>query len=167
MSKNIVVAKILTSHGVKGFVKLESYMEKPRDIFNYSDKLFDINGKQFKIKFIGTAKPSVFITKVEGIDTVECARSYRNTELYMDINLLPKTDNGEFYYNDLIGLKAKSLDGESEGIVVNVDDYGAGVVIEIKWNGEKMEEILPFNYDYFKEIDLDNGFIIVDRPEYI
>ena len=83
MSKNIVIAKILTSHGVKGNVKLESYMEKPKDIFKYSDKLFDINGKQFIIKFIGTIKENVFITKVDCIDTVECARSYRNAELYI------------------------------------------------------------------------------------
>ncbi len=167
MSKNIVVAKILTSHGIKGFVKLESYMEKPKDIFNYYDKLFDINGKQFKIKFIGTVRDNVFIVKVEGIDSVECAKSYRNTELYMDINLLPETNEDEFYYNELIGLKAKSLDGKYEGTIVSVDDYGAGVVIEIKWNNEKMEEILPFTYDYFKEVNLNDGIIIVDRPNYI
>ena len=68
MSKKIVVAKILTSHGVKGFVKLESYMEKPKDIFNYCNDLFDKNNKQFKIKFIGTLKHNIFITQVEGIN---------------------------------------------------------------------------------------------------
>ena len=167
MSKNIVIAKILTSHGVKGNVKLESYMEKPKDIFNYSDKLFDINGKQFIIKFIGTIKENVFITKVDCIDTVECARSYRNTELYIDIDLLPETNDEEFYYNELIGLKTKSTDGKSEGIVVSVDNYGAGVVIEIKWDGEKSEESLPFIEDYFKEINVDDGYIIVNRPTYI
>ncbi len=152
MSKNIVVAKILTSHGVKGFVKLESYMEKPRDIFNYSDNLYDANNKKFKINFVGTAKPNIFITKVDGIDDMDVAKSYRNTELYMDMDLLPDAGEDEFYYNELIGLKARSTNGKSEGVVVGVDDFGAGTVVEIKWDGEKMEESLPFVDEYFKEI---------------
>lgn len=167
MSKKIVVAKILTSHGVKGFVKLESYMEKPKDIFNYSDNLYDVNGKKFKIDFVGTAKPNIFISKIEGITDMDVAKSYRNTELYMDMDLLPDTNEDEFYYNELIDLKAKSLDGKSLGVIVGVDDFGAGVVIEIKWDGEKSEESLPFIEDYFKEIDIEKGYVIVDRPEYI
>lgn len=167
MSKNIVVAKILTSHGVKGFVKLESYMEKPKDIFNYADHLYDKDGKQFKVSFVGTLKPNVFITKVEDILSMEAAKSYRNTELYMDMALLPKTEDDEFYYNELIGLNAKSLDNKSQGVIINVDDFGAGVVVEIKWDGEKMEESLPFVDDYFKEINIEKGYVVVDRPEYI
>ena len=167
MSKNIVVAKILTSHGVKGFVKLESYMEKPKDIFNYADDLYDVNNKKFKIKFVGTAKPNVFIAKIDGIDDMDVAKSYRNTELYMDMDLLPETGEDEFYYNELIGLKAKSTDGKSKGVVVGVDDFGAGTVIEIKWDGEKLEESLPFVDDYFKEIDVESGYLVVDRPEYV
>ena len=167
MSKNIVVAKILTSHGVKGYVKLESYMEKPKDIFNYSNDLYDANNKKFKINFVGTIKPNIFIIKIDGIDDMDVAKSYRNTELYIDLDLLPKTDDGEYYYNELIGLKVKSVDGKSSGVVINVDDFGAGIVVEIKWDGEKMEESLPFVEEYFKEINIEEGFIVVERPEYI
>lgn len=167
MSKNIVVAKILTSHGVKGYVKLESYMEKPKDIFKYSNDLYDINNKKFKINFIGTIKPDIFIAKIDGIDDMDVAKSYRNTELYMDIDLLPETDDGEYYYNELIGMKVKSADGKYNGVIANIDDFGAGVVVEIKWDDEKMEESLPFVEEYFKEINIEDGFVVVERPEYI
>ncbi len=166
MSKKIVVAKILTSHGVKGFVKLESYMEKPKDIFNYCNDLFDKNNKQFKIKFIGTLKSNIFITQIEGINSPESAKSWRNTELYLDINLLPETDD-EFYCEELIGLKVKSTDNKYLGEIIGIDDYGAGVVVEIKWQNEKMPEVLPFIEEYFKEINIEEGYIVVERPEYI
>ena len=52
MSKKIFVGKILKSHGVKGNVKLESYMDNPKEIFNYSNDLYDKNNKQFKIFYI-------------------------------------------------------------------------------------------------------------------
>ena len=165
MSKKIVIAKVLTSHGVKGFVKLESYMEKPKDIFNYSNVLYDKHNKQFKIKFIGTIKPNVFITQIDGISSPEVAKSWRNTELYIDINLLPKIDD-EFYYNELIGMKVVSSNSNSRGKIIGIDDYGAGTVVEIKWQNEKMPEVLPFTEDYFKEINVEKGYIIVERPEY-
>lgn len=167
MSKKIVVAKILTSHGVKGFVKMESYMDKPKDIFNYSDNLYDVNNKKFKVEFIGTAKPGVFITRVEDINSMESAKSYRNTELYVDINLLPENKDDSFYFEELIGLEARSVDGKSKGTINSIDDFGAGVVVEVKWNGEKMEESIPFVEEYLKEINLEKGFILVERPDYV
>lgn len=167
MSKNIVVAKILTSHGVKGFVKLESYMENFKDIFNYADDLHDINGKKFKISFVGTVKPNVFITKVDGVLDMDIAKNLRNTELYLDSSLLTKNEKDGFYYNDLINLKVRSLDGKSTGIVKSVDDFGAGTVVEIKWEHEASEESLPFIKDYFKEINIIEGYIVIDRPQYV
>ncbi len=167
MSKKIVIAKILTAHGVKGFVKLESFMEKAKDIFNYSENLYSDNGKNFKIKFIGKSKDNVFITQVEGINSPEAAKSWRNTELYIDINLLPESEDGDYYYNELIGLEANSTDNKSKGKIISVDDFGAGIVVEIKWDDEKMTETLPFIEDYFKEIDTKKGKILVERPEYV
>lgn len=167
MERNIVIAKILTTHGVKGFVKLESYMERPKDIFNYSDNLYDKNNKKIKIKFIGTSKPNVFIVGIEGVADMDLAKSYKNTELYIDLKLLPDTKDGEFYFNDLVGLKVKSTDKKSSGEIISVDNFGAGVVIEIKWEGEKNTESLPFVDDYFKEINIHEGFAVIERPQYI
>ena len=167
MSKSIVVAKILTSHGVKGYVKLESYMEKPKDIFDYFDNLYDANNKKFNIKFIGTIKSNIFITQIYGIDSMDLAKSYRNTELYLDMDLLPKIKDDEIYYNSLLGIKVESNDKKYIGEIIGIDDFGAGTVIEIKWEGEKIVEILPFVEDYFKEINLEDNYVVVERPEYI
>ena len=161
MSKKIVIAKVLTSHGVKGFVKLESYMEKPKDIFNYSNVLYDKHNKQFKIKFIGTIKPNVFITQIDGISSPEVAKSWRNTELYIDINLLPKIDD-EFYYNELIGMEVVSSNNNSRGKIIGIDDYGAGTVVEIK------DEIEGTTFTYTVlgpwESDPDKNIISVTAP---
>lgn len=167
MKKNIVVAKILTTHGVKGFVKLESYMEKPKDIFNYSDNLYNKNNEKVKISFIGTSKPNVFVAKIDGIEDMDLAKTYRNVELYIDLSLLPETKKDEFYFNELIGLKAESLDNKSKGKIISVDDFGAGIVVEVEWENEKSLESIPFIKDYFKEVNTKDGYVIIERPEYI
>jgi len=167
MSKNIVVAKILTSHGVKGFVKLESYLENPKDVFKYENNLHDIKGKNFKASFVGTVKSNIFITKIDGISDMDIAKSFSGTELFLEMELLPKNNGDEFYYNELIGLEARTVDKKSVGIVKSVDDFGAGVVVEIKWEKESMEESIPLIKDYFKEVNVDEGYVLIDRPSYI
>lgn len=167
MLKKVVIAKILTSHGVKGNVKLESYMDNPKDIFKYSNELYDSVGKKFAIKFVGTLKPNVFMASIDGINDMDTAKSFRNTELFVDMDLLPQIKDSEtFYFNQLIGLNAKSINLNKNGIVSNVYDFGAGTIIEIKWEDEKIEETLPFNNDFIKEINIEKGYMVVESPKY-
>ena len=63
-------------------------------------------------------------------------------------------------------MKVVSSNNNSRGKIIGIDDYGAGTVVEIKWQNEKMPEVLPFTEDYFKEINVEKGYIIVERPEY-
>jgi 16S rRNA processing protein RimM len=160
MSK-IIVAKILTSHGIKGYVKLESYAEHPKDVFNY--QLFDANNKEYKTKFVGTLKENVFIAAIEGITNPEVAKEYRNTELFME------ADDDEIFLTELLGIEVRVLNDafaiKQLGKIVSVDDYGAGTIIEIEWEGEKQSESIPFTEDYFKEITKE--YLVVERPQYI
>jgi len=167
MSKRIVVAKILTSFGVKGFVKLESYMEEPKDVFKYADDLCDSDGNRVETSFVGTIKPNVFITKISGVDDVDTAKKYRGMELFLDMDLLPKTQSNEFYYDELINLQAKSIDDKHRGVLISINDYGAGVVVDVKWDDEDLEESIPFTEDYFKEINPKEGYVLIERPKYV
>jgi 16S rRNA processing protein RimM len=153
----IVVAKMLTSHGIAGNVKLESYTENPKDVFNY--ELFDVNNKKYNIKFIGTLKPNVFIVNIEGITTPEQAKEYRNTELFTIL-----TDD-EVYFDELIGMEVRTTDSLSKGKIVSINNYGAGDIIEIRWDGERNPESLPFIDEYFKEVTKE--YVVVERPQYV
>ena len=45
---------------------------------------------------------------------------------------LPALEDGEYYHADLIGLPVVSDAGESVGLVVLIDNFGAGDVLEIE-----------------------------------
>ena len=167
MSKKIFIAKILKSHGIKGNVKLESYMDNPKDIFNYSNDLYDKNNEQFKIKYIGVYKDNIFLVRINDINNPEEVSLYTNTKLYIDISLLKKLSNEQFYYEELLNLNVISSDKKYNGKIISINDFGAGTVIEIKWENEKMTETLPFVKDYFKKIDIKNNLVIIERPKYI
>ncbi|MDR3290074.1 MAG: ribosome maturation factor RimM [Rickettsiales bacterium] len=158
MSK-INIGKILTSHGIKGNVKLESYAENPKDIFNY--ELFDGEDKQYKVKFVGTLNNNAFIAEIEGFTSLEVAKEYRNTLLWTEM----ESDENEIYIEDMLKANVKSNDGKSNGKILSIEDYGAGNVVEIQWNGEQYVESLPLIDEYFEEITKD--LIVVKRPEYV
>ena len=168
MSKKIIIAKILTSFGVDGSVKLESFTEKPKDVFNYSNDLYDKNNKNYKITFIKKYRNNVFISKIDGINDMETAKILNNIELYIDIDLLPTINEKDtYYYEELLGLNVKTVDNKCFGKIVNINNYGAGIIVDIKWDNEKVEESIPFIDDFFKKIDIKDKIVIIERPTYI
>lgn len=162
MNRIILIGKITAPHGVKGAVKIMSFTENPVDIFKY--KVFDKNNNVIKLKKIGNLNNGLFIAQVENINNRNEAENYKNFELFINREDLENLDENEFYIEDLIGMSVNSdLD---IGIVKDVYNYGAGNVLEIKWNNGKNEDI-PFVDTYIKNIDMENKIIYVNRPEYI
>jgi 16S rRNA processing protein RimM len=54
-----------------------------------------------------------------------------NTDLYVPRERLPVLEPEEFYYADLVGLRAEDTAGRAIGRVVAVHNFGAGDILEI------------------------------------
>ncbi len=169
MTKNILIGKITSAHGIKGAVNIISYTENPADIGKYS-QIFDKNNNIVKIKLISKAKGKnrdIFIAEMVGINTRNDADLVRNTELFIDRGQLSEVADDEFYYVDLIGLAALNMSGEKFGRVIDVNDFGAGGMIEIEFDEEKKREVFPFNNDIVPEVNLKKGYLKINFPEII
>jgi 16S rRNA processing protein RimM len=84
--------------------------------------------------------------------------------LYVDRARLPEPEDGEFYREDLVGLRAELADGTEVGTVASVEDYGAGDVIEIARSGAR-PLLLPFTDAAVPEVDIAGGRVVVAPPE--
>lgn len=60
------------------------------------------------------------------------AEALRGTVLTVPRDALPPLGKGEYYHADLLGLAAISTTGEALGVVVAVENFGAGDVVEVK-----------------------------------
>jgi len=163
--ETIIVGKILKVHGIKGLLKLKSYMYNPQDIFNYPILFNEDLTKSYKIKFKNNKNEDTFIVSVDDIDDISKAEKLKDLTLYIEKSNLPKTESGEFYFDDLIGLNVLT-DSKKSGTILQVNDFGAGSMIEVKWKDGEIET-LPFTDDFIKEINLKKKFIMVILPEYI
>jgi 16S rRNA processing protein RimM len=159
--KRVCIGKIVAAHGIKGEVKVLSYTLNGADIDKYGEAENFAKTRKFNIKVVGSSKGS-YRVKIKCIDNRNDAEALVGTELYVARDVLPKLEDDEYYFSDLIGLKVCLKTKENEiGKVVCFDDFGAGTIMEIKLNNQKETEMLPFTMEYVPTINLKEGYIIV------
>lgn len=160
----ICVAVITSAHGIKGAVKVRSFTEYPEDFAEYSPLLSADGTKNFNVKIISDAGDS-FIAEVEGVKSRNEAEMLRGTELFIYRDSLPEVEDNEFYYEDLIGLEARSINGKKMGVITAIYNHGAGDILEVKMNNSGKAELVSFTDDNVPEINITGGYVVIHMPE--
>ena len=153
----ILVGSIVGLHGLKGYVKVKSFLENPKDIFKYDE--YFINKLSFSSILLKFNKKSVFICELSGINSMEEAKNFVNNDIYIYKSSLPKIDKDEIYLNDLISFNVELESGLYLGELVKFYDFGGGPIIGVKHGDE--EKLLPFSKNFIISIDRDLRLIIL------
>ena len=85
-------------------------------------------------------------------------------KLYVNRDRLPAAQEDEFYQADLVGLKAEDRSGKRIGIVAAVQNYGAGDLLEIRLEGKRKTELVPFADAFVLLVDIEAGRVVVALP---
>lgn len=161
-TRKILVAKILTAHGVKGFVKLRCFLEDPRNIADYNS-ITDDSGRAYKITLKNPIKGD-WVAAIEGVADRTAAEKLRGRELFITRDQLPDLEDGELYLDDLIGLHAHNSTGEIVGKVIAIQNFGASDLLEIMPLQGGKSFYVPMAEPYFGAIDFQQG--TVDIADY-
>lgn len=157
----ILLGVIVSVHGIRGEVKVKSFAQPADNIFKLPLEKND--GDQILLRQTKVQK-DLFICKIKGVDDRNQAEQYIKAKLYTKRSLLPEEEEGEYYLYDLQNIKVLNQQGEEIGKVQAVHNFGAGDVVEVKFNqGEK--KMLPFTKEIFPEITKDH-IICIDTDIY-
>lgn len=151
--------KIVTTHGVRGEVKIMPYTDTPELLCEF-DRLFI--GKDKAELYIERARvaKNMVIAKIEGVDTVEAAEKYRNKVLFMHRDDL-ELDEDIYFIQDLIDMEVKDADsGFVYGKITDVLQNGANDVYVIKGDREYLVPAIP---DVVISTDIDSNIMLI-RP---
>jgi 16S rRNA processing protein RimM len=163
----VLLGRITGVHGLKGEVKIVAYTSAPEDIAAYGDLTGADGERHFRISAIRSVKGGTVIATLHGVSDRDEAEKLRGTDLYVSRTALPPPEDGdEYYHSDLIGLKAVSPDGETIGKIIAVRNFGAGDLLEIRFEGERQAQLIPFENTHVPRIDLDARQAVVLRPVY-
>ena len=127
----VEAGEIVTTHGVKGEVKVLPWVDGP-DVLCEFDRC-RIDGKEYKIESCRIQK-TCNLVKLSGIDTMEAAQAMRGKtmELYRE-----DIDDEVIFAAELIGM-AVFCDGKEIGKIRDVLDYPGNSVYVVKGEYEYM-----------------------------
>ncbi len=160
----ILLGRIAGAQGLRGEVKINSFTADPEAIAAYGP-LADDRGRQFVIERVRHLKGGTVVALLAGVKDRGAAEALQGTELYVARDQLPQADEDEWYYEDLVGLKAVSPEGDHIGEVLSVQNFGAGDLLEIRPPDARQSRFVPFTKAAVPLVDVKNARIVVVPPE--
>jgi len=147
--------------GVKGWVKVFSYTDPREAILDYDGWLLGGNSEWRPVNVAeGQRHGKTVVVRIDGYDDRDQAATLIGSEIGVERNGLPPTEEGHYYWSDIEGLEVRRKDGSVLGKLSHLLETGAHDVMVIE--GET-ERLVPFVKDeVVVDVDLAAGVIIVD-----
>jgi 16S rRNA processing protein RimM len=159
----VCLGQIGAPHGVRGEVHLHSFTAEPAAIASYGPLATD-DGRVVNIENLRPGKRN-FVAKLAGVTDRSAAERLVNAKLYVPRERLPEPQaTDEYYYADLVGLRARDRAGNDRGTVVAIHNFGAGDIIELQPPKGGTTELLPFDAATVPEVDIAHGRLMIDPP---
>jgi len=143
----IEAGEIVTTHGVRGEVKVLTWLDSPELLCEFDRCRID--GKEYEMESVRVQK-TCNLVKLSGIDTMEDAQKMRGKvmELYRE-----DIDEDVIFGAELIGVEVWA-DGKNIGKITDVLDYPGNSVYVVKGEYEYM---IPAVNAFILSTDLDKN----------
>ncbi|MDO8724135.1 MAG: ribosome maturation factor RimM [Syntrophales bacterium] len=155
------IGKIVKSHGLKGCVKVISYLDTG-EVLQSLDEVFlgqgRQNAEQFKLRNIKIGR-DCFLLDLEGVDNIDAAQPLVGSKVMVPADKMKGLSEGEYYWRDIIGLEVVTEDGHCLGKIEGIFPTGSNDVYVCAGRGREI--LLPAIYDVIREIDTEKGLMVV------
>ncbi|MCP1065268.1 ribosome maturation factor RimM [Serratia symbiotica] len=164
----IILGKIGSAYGIRGWLKVFSSTENAESIFDYQPWLIQQVG-QWKFVELEDWKhhSQGLIIKIKGIDDRDAASLLTHCKIIVNSEQLPPLAGDDYYWKDLIGCQVVTTTGCKLGKVIDMMETGSNDVMVVKANlkdalGMK-ERLVPFLHgQVIKKVDLTARVIEAD-----
>lgn len=147
-------------HGIRGWVKVFSNTVPREQITTFSPWLLDINDELVEFKVKGKKQGKLIVAHLADCDDRNVALEFVNAKIYILKSQLPSLGAGNYYWDDLQGLKVETAEGELLGTVDHLLETGANDVLVLAGDRERL---IPFVMgDIVLNVDLNKGIIQVN-----
>lgn len=160
-SEPVVVGRITSAYGIKGWIKVASFTVPRANLLSYAPWLLSSSEGWQGLDVDQTREHGKhFVAHVAGCDDRNEAQRLAGRDIAVPAEVLPATDADEYYWRDLVGLDVVSLGGHRFGRVVRLMETGANDVLVVQ--GAEREHLIPFRKEFVVKVDMDQGLVQVD-----
>ena len=190
MNQYYVAGRLGAPHGIKGLVRVQSFLEQPERLAQASVWYFPSTsiqrfpegfrasftgpfegadpdtGKQLKLYGVSVqqlkAQGAKFVGTFAGLTNRNDVEGLANLTFYLPLADLPELDEDEFYWRDLIGLNVLDAEGQIQGKIQEIMETGANDVLVVV-SAEGQKHLVPYLPDrVVHAIDLELQTMTVD-----
>lgn len=159
------VGYIAKTYGVKGEIHAVFDVDNTEE-YNEIESIFVVKDRQMVPYFIEKVRfvQGYVRLKFEEIDDVDQARLLVGSKLMLPIDVLPDTDNEEYYFHDILGYMVVDADKGNIGKVTQLYDSTNQDLIGVTHQGK--EVLIPYIKDQIiQKLDHDKQIIEVTLPD--
>ena len=159
--QTLVVGRITTVYGVRGWVKVHSYTEQLEMVCSYKPWLIATASgiKQLEIDNWRRHGDGL-VVHIKGIDDRDQAQAWCGNDILVDESNLPDLNQDDYYWHQLEGLAVTAHhDGQQVrlGVVKSLLETGANDVLVVKGDSESIdreERLIPYVDEFVVKVNL-------------
>ncbi|ATJ84263.1 ribosome maturation factor RimM [Halomonas beimenensis] len=166
---HVVLGKLTSPYGVKGWLKVYSYTSPMEGILEYGDWVLRHHGRLERHRLAqGRLHGKGLVARLEGVEDRSQAEALAGAEVLLPKAELPELEGeDDYYWYQLEGLRVVTRDGVVLGRIDYLFETGANDVMVVKGRGEDAvddrERLLPFlPGEVVQDVDLEAGEMTVD-----
>jgi 16S rRNA processing protein RimM len=160
MENLLQVGAITDTHGLRGEVKVFPTTDDSRRYDDLQEVVLLTKEGDYltlQVEHVRYFK-NLVIVKFKGYDNINDIEKYKKCNLYVTRENAVELAENEYFVADLIGLAAKTDEGEELGTLSDVLTTGANDVYVIR--GTDGEELLvPAIHDCVREVNIEEGYV--------
>lgn len=167
----LVVGRVVKSHGIRGELVVDVRTDSPEERFALGTRLVGRTGRgrtaTDRDVTIEAARnhSGRLLVRFVGVADRDTADSLRGMLLLVDSGSLADPDDpDEFHDHQLVGLRVLDTSGAQLGEVVEITHTAAGELLSIKLN-DGTDALVPFVTEMVPTVDIDAGTCVIDPPE--
>lgn len=174
-SKSVVLGRVLGAFGVQGWVRIKPFTESFDGLIEQPvwtlRRSSDDGAARFTVieqKVHGGS----LLAKLQGIDDRTAAEGLRGADVTVPRDELPPAEDGEYYWNDLIGLAVRNSRGVELGRITGMIAAPAHDVLRVQagaiegsqllQSSPSREQLIPFVEPIVLSVDVTGGSVVVD-----
>lgn len=165
MQEYLEIGQIVTTNGIKGFVKVNPFTDNIKRFEELKTIYIDYKKEllEYEIEEVRYHKNQV-ILKLKNIDSIEVAEKYRNCYLKIKRKDAVELPEDTYFIADLIGINVFDENMNQLGNIVDIFPTGSNDVYVVKDNLGK-QILLPAIKDVIKNVDIENKIVTVHLLE--
>jgi len=159
--KFLEIGKIVKTHGLKGRLKAVAYLESEETLQSLKEVYLEGKTEEKKLFPLRGIRPGRgnFILQLKDVDEIGKAAPLVGSRVLIPVAQREKLPDGEYYWQDLLGITAVTEDGHILGKIRGIIPTGSNDVYVCR-EGDR-EILLPAITEVIRKVDVEGRVMVV------